>query len=92
MNHSIHSADRRDPPEDRGRRPRGRHCGCGFRHFGPDRFGLQPDCPGREGGQGGGRHQREHLDGPLSEIEINGIKTAALGAAFLRSCCWRSAF
>ena len=84
MNHSIHSADRSYAPEDRGCRPGGGHRGRGFRHLRPYRRGLQPDRAGREGRQGGGgRHQLEHLDGPLNDIYGIGIKAAASRAAFL---------
>ena len=35
MNHSIYSADRHDPPEDRGCGSCCRYCSGGFRHLGP---------------------------------------------------------
>ena len=83
MNHSIHSADRST------------HlkivvvalvAGIAVAAFGISaRTGADysRDRAGREGRQGGGCHQLEHLDGPLNDIETSGIKTAASRAAFL---------
>ena len=83
MNHSIHSADRSHPPEDRGCRTGRWHRGRGFRYLGAIRFGFHPDRPCREGGQAGGCHQLGPVDGPLNDNHLIGIKTAARWAAFL---------
>ena len=45
------------------------------------------DGAGREGRQAGGRHQLEHLDGPLNDIDVIRVKTAAFGRPF---CLQRS--